>query len=119
MTGPETTPPTATADRRVEERRTYRTTAVAVAAGQEFAVRTRDISRSGVCIVAAINPPAGLKFRLRMQLTRQPQGTASFEVEVQVMHSVFARQENGFRIGLRFVQASGDLMRAIGHFMEA
>lgn len=106
------------AERRVDERRLFRSTAVVLAGGQEFQVRTMDISRSGMCIVAAINPPAGLKFRLRMRLDRQPQGFVMLETDVQVVHSVLARQESGFRIGLRFTSPSNELLNAVNHFLK-
>ena len=109
--------PSAGADRRVDERKPYRSPAAAIAGGQEFPVRTLDISRSGLSIAAAINPPAGLRFRLRIRLDRQPQGAVVMETEVQVMHSVLARQDSGFRIGLRFTNASPDLLRAIANYM--
>ncbi len=111
-------PPGAGANRRTEERRPYRSTALAIAGGQEFQVRTLDISRTGLCIAAPVNPPLGLRFRLRMQLGHQPKGAVTLETEVQVMHSVLASQDSGFRIGLRFTRASPDLLRAVSHYLE-
>lgn len=110
--------PAGGAERRVEERRSYRSTATAMAGGQAFPVRTLDISRSGLCIVAAVNPPPGLRFRLRLRLDRQPQGPVTLETEVKVMHSVLASQESGFRIGLSFTNAGPELLKAIGNFLE-
>lgn len=118
MTAPDDPSRGSGADRRVDERRLYRSTATVLVAGQEIQVRTLDVSRSGMCIVAAINPPAGLKFRLRMRLDRQPQGFVLLETEVQVVHSVLARQESGFRIGLRFTAPSQDLTTAVNHFLK-
>jgi len=109
--------PSSGAERRVEERRPYRSSATVIAGGQELPIRTLDISRTGMCIAAAINPPPGLRFRLRMRLDRQPQGAVVLETEVQVVHSVLARQEGGFRIGLRFTQPSAELLVAIGHVL--
>lgn len=106
------------ADRRVDERRPFRSNAMVLAGGQEFLVRTLDISRSGMSIVAAINPQPNLRFKLRVRIDRQPQGAVTLETEVQVMHSVFARQESGFRIGLRFVNMSAELSAAVGHFLK-
>lgn len=118
MTAKDDPSPGSGAERRVDERRPYRSTAAVLAGGQEFQVRTIDISRSGMCIVAAINPPAGLKFRLRMRLDRQPQGAVTLETDVQVVHSVLARQESGFRIGLRFTAPSNELLNAVNHFLK-
>ncbi len=106
------------AERRVEERRPYRSTATVLAGGQEFPVRTVDISRSGLCIVAATNPQPGLRFKLRLRIDRQPQGAVTVETDVQVVHSVLARQESGFRIGLRFPSPSTELINAINHFLK-
>lgn len=104
-------------ERRVDERRTYRTAATIIAGGREFQVRTLDLSRSGLCIVAAINPQPNLRFRLRLRIDRQPQGPVTLEAEVQVVHSVLASHESGFRVGLRFVSPSAQLTKAIEHFL--
>ncbi|MCE4553188.1 PilZ domain-containing protein [Roseateles cellulosilyticus] len=110
--------PTATAaERRVEERRAYRSTATVIAGTHQFQVRTLDISRSGMCIVAAINPQPNLRFKLRMRLDRQPQGPVTVEADVQVVHSVLASQESGFRIGLRFVNPGSQLLGAVNNFL--
>ena len=106
------------AERRVDERRTFRTHATVLAGGQEFQVRTLDLSRSGMSIVAAINPQPNLRFKLRVRFDRQPQGSVTVETEVQVMHSVFSRQESGFRIGLRFLNISTELATAIANFIK-
>jgi c-di-GMP-binding flagellar brake protein YcgR len=113
MTAKDDSPAGSGAERRVEERRPYRSTATVIAGGREFQIRTLDISLSGMCIVAAINPQPNLRFRLRMRLDRQPQGAVTLETDVQVVHSVLARQESG----LRFPNPSAELLRAISHFL--
>lgn len=117
MSDKEASTPSSGMERRIEERRTYRSSATVIAGVQELPIRTLDISRNGMCIAAAINPPPGLRFRLRMRLDRQPQGAVTLETDVQVVHSVLARQESGFRIGLRFINPSAELLRAIAYFL--
>lgn len=117
MSDKEESAPSSGVERRVDERRPYRSSATVIAGGQELPIRTLDISRSGMCIAAAINPPPGLRFRMRMRLDRQPRGAVTLEADVQVVHSVLARQESGFRIGLRFTNPSAELLNAISHFL--
>ncbi|RZL35561.1 MAG: PilZ domain-containing protein [Rubrivivax sp.] len=110
--------PAGGAERRVEERLPYRSSATVIAGGQQFQIRTLDLSRSGVCVVASINPPSGLRFRIRMRIDKQPGGGAvTVETEVAVVHSVLASQLSGFRIGLRFMNPNIELTRAVEHFL--
>jgi c-di-GMP-binding flagellar brake protein YcgR len=117
MTARDDLPLGSSAERRVDERRPYRTTATVIAGNNEFQVRTLDLSLSGLCIVAAINPQPNLRFRLRMRFDRQPGAAVILESEVQVVHSVLARQESGFRIGLRFIKPSDQLLKAVNNFL--
>ncbi len=105
------------AERRVEERRPFRSSATIIAGGREFPVRTLDLSRGGLCIVAAINPQLHLRFRMRLRIDRQPRGAVTLETEVQVMHSVLVAQENGFRVGLRFLHATPQLAEAVANYL--
>lgn len=89
-----------------------------MAGGHEIQVRTLDISRSGMCIVAAINPQPNLRLRLRLRLDRQPRGPVTLEADAQVVHSVLAAHESGFRIGLRFINPSPQLAQAVSNFLS-
>lgn len=104
-------------ERRVDVRRLFRTQATVIAGGREFQVRTLDLSRTGVCIVSPVNAQPELRFRLRLRIDRQPQGSITLETDVQVMNSVLASNENGFRVGLRFIQPSLQLSDAIVNFL--
>lgn len=105
------------AERRIEERRPFRSSATIIAGGREFQVRTLDLSRGGLCIVAAINPQLHLRFRLRLRIDRQPHGAVTLETDVQVVHSVLVAQENGFRVGLRFLNATPQLADAVANYL--
>ena len=102
------------AERRQEERRALRVAArVSLGPGQVFEVRTADVSSSGLGIVASANPKPGVTFKIEFVLPLRPSGTLNVEATVKVMHSVLARQEGGFKIGLQFLKLSEGAEAAI------
>jgi c-di-GMP-binding flagellar brake protein YcgR len=106
------------ANRRVHERKLLRVAAQVIVPGRpEVEVRTWDISAGGIAVVAAVNPPVGLKFKLRVRLPVRPAGTAALESQVEVMHSVLIKSEGGFKVGLRFVDLSSTAAAAVMQFL--
>ncbi len=109
----------ASAERRVHERRTLHGTALLLLPGNKtMEVRTADISVGGIGIIAEANPRLGSSFTIRVTLPRKPRGNCSFKVGVRVMHSVFASTEGGFKIGLQFLQLDALGAAAIDEYLH-
>jgi c-di-GMP-binding flagellar brake protein YcgR len=105
-------------DQRAHERKPLRIQVELAMAGRPaVALRTTDISVGGIGLVAAANPPAGLVAELRLPLPQRGGGLQVFSVKVRVQHSVFSARENGFRIGMAFVQPSDALVVAVGEYL--
>ncbi|MFY7855817.1 MAG: PilZ domain-containing protein [Rubrivivax sp.] len=107
------------AERRREERRALRVPArVSLGPGQVFEVRTLDVSPSGLGIVASANPRPGLTFKIEFVLPMRPSGALNVEATAKVMHSVLARDQGGFKIGLQFASLSPGAEAAIQKFVN-
>jgi c-di-GMP-binding flagellar brake protein YcgR len=107
-------------ERRQTERRPLRTSAVVLLPGdQTFTVQTLDISLGGMGIVANANPRQGTRFSIRVALPVRPTGQYLFEAGVEVAHSILARDEGAFKVGLRFVSLDPRGESAIRHFIAS
>ncbi len=104
-------------ERRQEPRKTLRTPATVRVAGQALQVRTLDVSVSGVAIVAAVNPPAGMRLELEFLLPGR-KGVVPVRARGQVMHSVLCGAENGFRVGVTFTELDDASRRAIEAYVR-
>ena len=71
-----------------------------------------------MAIVAASNPRQATTFDIQFRLPQKPEGSATIAATVQVVHSVFTAEQDGFKIGLMFVNLSADAVRAIANFMK-
>jgi c-di-GMP-binding flagellar brake protein YcgR len=106
-------------DQRKHERRLYRTTArILFSATQVVEVRTTDVSMGGMGIVASANPKNGTTFNIHVLLPVKPEGVMPLEARVEVVHSVLASDEGGFKIGLEFKQLSAAAETALKRFFE-
>ena len=90
------------AERRAAPRKTLRANAELLVNGQRVAVRTIDISSSGMGIAASINPRVNQPFSMLLAPPDAPRGTARIEVAVTVVHSILTRADGEFNVGLRF-----------------
>ncbi|MDO9314084.1 MAG: PilZ domain-containing protein [Burkholderiaceae bacterium] len=112
-----TTPP-ATGNRRQYDRCYLRGVATVVLSPKDsFEVRTLDISSGGMAIVAAANPRPGTTFSIKVSLPLRPKGFTAIEARVQVMHSILASDEQGFKVGLQFVNLDTATAAAIVQFL--
>ncbi|WP_374661534.1 PilZ domain-containing protein [Inhella sp.] len=109
------------AEQRAHERRPLRTQVELLLPDRPaMAMRTTDISVTGIGLVASANPPLGLRVGLRIPLPNPGTALAPstvFEVQALVRHSVYSVRENGFRIGMVFVQPTDKLIVAIGNYI--
>lgn len=113
--------PNAITEQRAHERRPLRTQVELLLPGRPLLLmRSTDISVSGIGLVANANPPMGLRVGLRIPLPNSASAAAAvtvYEVQALVRHSVFSIRENGFRIGMVFVQPTDKLIVAIGNYI--
>lgn len=106
-------------ERRRSQRKALRTGAVVgLPGGQRFEVRTLDISTGGLAIVAGANPRPGTRFELEFALPMGSRGVMPVRVTAQVAHSVFSSAENGFKVGLFFVDPQPQLAQAVAAYMR-
>lgn len=84
---------------------------------QSFPVRTVDISAGGMGIIAAANAPQGAKFTIKILLPTRAGGKQVIEVRAQVQHSIFAADEQGYKVGLIFVDPDRATTSAILEFV--
>jgi c-di-GMP-binding flagellar brake protein YcgR len=106
-------------DRRQHVRRALRTTAtVVLAENQSFDVRMVDIAQGGIGIVAAANPKSGTTFVIRWKMPVKSGGVLPVQAKVRVTHSVLARDTDGFKIGLQFVQLDAQTAAHVFEFVK-
>lgn len=115
--------PIATREQRAHDRRPWRTQVELLLPGRPpLAMRTTDISISGIGLLASANPPMGLRVGLRLALPNALSASAPptvFELQAVVRHSVFSSRDNAYRIGMQFLQPSDKLLVAIGNLLAS
>ncbi len=105
-------------DRRVHERKKFRSTAQLLLLGRKFDVRTLDISVSGVGIICSTNPAAKTPCSIRLSLPMKSSGLRLLELQAMVVHSVFSSANDGFSVGLLFVAPSAEATDVISGYMR-
>lgn len=109
-----------TTDRRAHERRALHGTAeLRLPDSRAFPVHIVDISLSGIRVVAPINPREGTIFLLRMRLPTRPSGSLPVETRVQVAFSILSGGEDGFTVGLSFLDLAPAAKQAIRDYLPA
>ncbi|MCX9157363.1 PilZ domain-containing protein [Niveibacterium sp. 24ML] len=107
-------------DRRQNERKPLRTTSyLRLPGSRPTAVRSVDISLGGMSIIATANPPSKTSCVLRVGLPAGAQGIKLVEVEAKVLHSVFSGREDGFKVGLSFVNLGAEARQAISSYLSS
>jgi hypothetical protein len=101
-------------ERRAHVRQPLRTSAALLLAdGQILLARTLDVGAEGAAVVADVDPGEAAEVLLKLRLPARPHGSRLFEGPGQVVNTVFAGREAGFRVSLQFgrldAQASGAL----------
>jgi hypothetical protein len=107
-------------EQRKDRRRTLQTTASMVLPGHApTQARTINISRGGLGLVAAANPPANAVVSVRFALPMPGARPVPIEVSARVIYSVLSRRHDDFTIGLRFLSPSPQVLDAIEAFIDA
>lgn len=106
-------------ERRAHERKPLRVQAHLLPPEQPpFAVRLIDISEGGLRIACSVNPPLMSVSIIRTALPSADRlSFSTLEVRVQVMNSIYARTEDGFRVGLQFLTLSSANQALIAEFL--
>lgn len=108
------------AERRVDARKPFRSTAYLALPGRPpSTVRTVDLSAGGVGIIAADNPPPKSACMVRLMLPVKGQGPKAFDVQARVAHSVYSSKGGGFLIGLQFTSLGPDVAAAVIDFLAS
>ena len=83
-------------------------------------MRLIDISEGGLRLACSVNPPLLSVSMIRMSLPSADRMTfTTVEVKVQVMNSIYARSEDGFRVGLQFLELSTAHRDVIADFLAS
>ncbi|MDG0856928.1 PilZ domain-containing protein [Roseateles puraquae] len=107
------------AERRTAERKGLRTRAtLLLGQTQAFEVRTLDLASGGMGIVAQANPRPGTVMVIRFQLPIKPMGYVPIEARARVVHSVYSASEQGFKIGLAFIEIRPDAAAAVLRYVQ-
>jgi c-di-GMP-binding flagellar brake protein YcgR len=108
------------AERRRSERKPLRTTSyMSLLGARPVAVRSVDISAGGMSVIAAANPAAKTPCVIRVGLPGKSLGITLVEVQAIVLHSVFSGREDGFKVGLTFVNPSAEARQAIAAYLAS
>jgi c-di-GMP-binding flagellar brake protein YcgR len=109
------------AERREHERKPFRTEAHLLPPGQPpFSVRLIDISEGGMRISCSVNPPLMSVSVIRMLVPSADRSGASLiEARVQFLNSIYARSEDGFRVGLKFLDLPSGTQEIISSFLAS
>ncbi len=109
------------ADRREHERKPLRTEAHLLPPGlAPFPVRLIDISEGGLRISCSVNPPLLSVSVIRLALPNpQRTGMVMVEVRVQILNSIYARTESGFRVGLKFLDLPAATRSSISAYLAS
>ncbi len=111
--------PNDTYENRIHQRRPLRAVATIMLPGnQEIEVHTLDLSRGGMAIVANANPRQGTEFGIRVTLPLRQRGSGTLEARVRVVHSILARDEGGFKVGLQFIGIDANGQSVIDEFLS-
>ena len=106
-------------ERRQQSRRPLRATAhLLIASRQSLSVRVLDVGVSGISIVTAANAPVDAECGLRFSIPWGLQ-TLCIEAAVSVAQSVFSRNDDGFRVSLRFKSLTDEQANALRNFVAS
>jgi c-di-GMP-binding flagellar brake protein YcgR len=108
-------------ERREHERKPFRVEAHLLPPGQPpFSVRLIDLSKGGFRMSCSVNPPLMSVSVIRMLVPSADRtGASLIEARVQVMNSIYARSEDGFRVGLKFLDLPAGTQDIISAFLES
>ena len=107
------------AERREHDRKSLRIEAHLLPPGQPpFLIRLIDISEGGLRIACSVNPALMSVTVIRMPVPNATRtGATLIEARVQVINSIYARFENGFRAGLKFLDVAPATQDIISAFL--
>lgn len=108
------------ADRRQAKRTLFRSHAELLLPNRDpIDVRTVDISNGGVGVVGSLNLQPSLLCEIRLHFRRIPIGMEHVAMQAQIAYCVLSGREQGFLIGLQFVDPSQDALKAIERYIKS
>jgi c-di-GMP-binding flagellar brake protein YcgR len=107
-------------DRRAHDRHPFRTEVILnFADGRRVVGQTLDIGQGGAGVVCDINAVVGWTVRLRLRVPAQTTGSHLFEADAEVVNSILARRDGGFRLGLEFRPLSAAADAALKDYLAS
>ena len=111
--------PDAVEQRRIHARRPLHCPAKLLLASKRIMdLRIVNISAGGLGVIAPENLAVGTNCQLRFDLPQVPTGQVTMYLSAMVMNSVFSSREDGFKLGLRFVNPTEDSASRIERFVH-
>lgn len=82
-------------------------------------VRTVDISGGGVGVVGPLNFPPGTRCEIHLHFRKIPFGMENIAVQAEIVHCVLSGKEQGFLMGLQFVDPAPATLNAIDRYIRS
>lgn len=102
---------------RKESRHSVDVSARLTVAGKKVAVRTRDISRSGICLISETDVPRDQEVAISLVLSLGTDATSE-PLDLPGLTAWCTPMFGKFQIGIRFVSLDGDHRRYLDLFMR-
>jgi hypothetical protein len=80
--------------------------------------RTMDVSISGLGIIAPVNPPSRTQCTIRFVVPIDVDRNVTITASAIVTHSVYTRADDGFKVGLMFVNMPAESTAVLGRFIK-
>ena len=80
--------------------------------------RTMDVSISGLGIIAPVNPPSRTQCTIRFVVPIDADRNVTITASAIVTHSVYTRADDGFKVGLMFVNMPAESTAVLGRFIK-
>ena len=107
------------ADRREAVRRPLRANAMVLLPGQPGRLgRTIDVSETGVCVSLKDFLPQGTECLVGFELPDKHGNRRRVQSKAKVVHSVLSGQSEGFKVGMRLVTPTDELVLALQSFVR-
>ena len=108
------------AERRRSKRTLYRSHAKLLLPGHDaIEVRTVDVSSGGVGVVSPLNLLPGLPCEIHLHFRKIPIGMENIAVRSRIAYCVLSGKEQGFLIGVQFVEPPQEALQVIDRYIKS
>ena len=106
-------------ERRQHERRVLRgMSQLQFGKNSAMETRTMDVSISGLGLIAPVNPPARTQCTIRFVVPIDADRNVTITAPAVVTHCVYTHAEDGFKVGLMFVNMPAETTAVLQRFIK-